>query len=37
MRFRFETQALAMMVAAIFLQQLWDRRTSTRNSSASLT
>jgi hypothetical protein len=37
MRFRFETQALAIMVAAIFLQQLWDRRTSPRNSSASLT
>jgi hypothetical protein len=26
MRFRFETQALVMMVVAIFLQQLWDRR-----------
>lgn len=27
MRFRFETHALTMMVAAVFLQQLWDRRT----------
>jgi hypothetical protein len=25
-RYRFETQALVFMVAAIFLQQLWDRR-----------
>ena len=27
MRFRFETEALVFVVAAIFLQQLWDRRT----------
>jgi hypothetical protein len=27
MRFRFETQALVLVVAAILLQQLWDRRT----------
>lgn len=26
MRFRYETQALVMMVVVIFLQQLWDRR-----------
>jgi hypothetical protein len=26
MRFRFETEALVLAVAAIFLQQLWDRR-----------
>jgi hypothetical protein len=27
MRFRFETEGLVFVVAAIFLQQLWDRRT----------
>lgn len=26
MRFRFETHALTVMVAAIFIQQVWDRR-----------
>jgi hypothetical protein len=26
MRFRFETHALVLMIAAIFLQQCWDRR-----------
>jgi hypothetical protein len=26
MRFRFETHALVMMVAAVFLQQIWDWR-----------
>ena len=26
MRFRFETESLVLAVAAIFLQQLWDRR-----------
>jgi hypothetical protein len=29
-RYRFETQSLAMIVAAVFLQQVWDRRTATR-------
>ena len=37
MRFRFETHALALMVATVFLQQLWDRRGSllSKTSSAS--
>ena len=30
MRFRFETEALVLAVAAIFLQQLWDRRRAGR-------
>jgi hypothetical protein len=31
MRFRYETHALSLMVAAVFLQQLWGHRANLRN------